>query len=336
MSRQEMIDALVALGFDASLLTEAVPDATLAEFLAFLQPEPAPEVPAVDAMADLSRDEMIAKLVESGEDAEALAAKSDEEVKAMFDQKFPPEAAATAMADRSEMVAKLLEKGHSQEELDALDDAGLTALYDQEFPAAADATPMSERAKKQKRAKKPQSAKPVTFAEIKDDVVGLVKQIVGEATRQLRADLGTTRGQTKQLLANTKRANIVAFCEALRNEGRLLPAEFTSVVERLQRADGTRVVRRFSDKGTTRSLTELDLQMDELRKRAPIVQFAERFVDPVTGADGEVQKVEQHFEAFSETYKKSGTTKEKLVKAFQSLRKSDPRYTANEFLNVRK
>ena len=44
--------------------------------------------------------------------------------------------------------------------------------------------------------------------------------------------------------------------------------------------------------------------------------------------------MEAHFEAYSESFRKVGTTKEDLVGAFKARRKDDPKLTAERFLKV--
>jgi hypothetical protein len=50
------------------------------------------------------------------------------------------------------------------------------------------------------------------------------------------------------------------------------------------------------------------------------------------GADVEQYKVEQHFDGFSETFRKLHTTKKEFVGAFNAARKLDPTVTAEKFL----
>ena len=48
-----------------------------------------------------------------------------------------------------------------------------------------------------------------------------------------------------------------------------------------------------------------------------------------------IQEAENHFEAYSESFKKTGTTKEKMVAAYKAERERKPGLTAKDFLNIR-
>lgn len=139
--------------------------------------------------------------------------------------------------------------------------------------------------------------------------------------------------QTARRLAREKHANIQAFCERLRAEGRLPPALADPLVPFMMTLDAGRV-RKFSEGGPGR--TQLDEFMSILDQSPTYISFAERVKQPAGGGgkDPEVARVEQHYQKFSERYAKVGTTKEKLVKAFNYERKQNPHLTADEFVSL--
>ena len=170
------------------------------------------------------------------------------------------------------------------------------------------------------------------------DVQALVTGAVNAALKDVRTDLQSTKEQTSQLTANTKRANITAFCEAMRGAGKILPAELDggdpkkptpTIVDRLMRADATRVVRKYSEGGKEIRQTELDLQMAEIESRPPLVTFAERVKGGKAGtagavnADAEVDKVKR----FSED-RVPASHRTKFVTSFEEARKKKPELTA--------
>jgi hypothetical protein len=175
----------------------------------------------------------------------------------------------------------------------------------------------------------------------------VVKAAVKEAVTQVRREFGAVREQTEQLSANQRRANITAFCEAQVKAGKILPSELDdaggkrpTLIDRLMRADARATVRKFSEKGKTLELTELDLQMREIEDRPVLLKYGERTRSSGRGsaaetpADSEIAKVEAHYEQFSESFQKLSTTKDDFVKAFKSRQKSEPGFTAERFLNI--
>jgi len=111
---------------------------------------------------------------------------------------------------------------------------------------------------------------------------------------------------------------------------------WTAPFARLNRAPTT-PVHKFSEKGKDGKVregvkSELELQMDELRKRPFVLKFAERIAQPLTRGSTEVSKVRNHFRRFSENYRNTGTTEQKLVDAFKLYRKKNPSGTFEQFL----
>lgn len=133
----------------------------------------------------------------------------------------------------------------------------------------------------------------LNFAEIEEAVVA---RIEGRVNGRI-ASLNTTLEQAERAAserARVEKANLDrqtrVFCENMAKEGRLSPAEIEcdkngdplphTVLARLLRADTT-ITRTFSENGKTITETELQAQMEEIRRR-PTRKFGERI--PVQGS----------------------------------------------------
>ncbi len=286
----------------------------------------------------MSRAEMIDALGKMGFDTSTITDGVPDEVLAQMLAALPTEpspAPDAAMADmsRDDMIAALQQAGYDPNELTGLSDEDLKALYDAEFPpeaapAAAPVATMSERTPKKKE------ERVIKFSEISGLIASLVDAASKGIEKRFEMKLGAIRRQTASLDGNAKKSAVVKFCEALREEGKILPLNFDSVVARLLRADHVRRVHKFSEGGKTSYLTELDLQQDELRRGPILASFAERMKQPTSTTDSEVAAVENHFESFSESYKRISHTKEKMVAAYKIARRDNPRLTAKEFFTV--
>jgi Holliday junction resolvasome RuvABC DNA-binding subunit len=369
MDRQQMIDALAKLGFDTSVLTEAVTDEVLAEMLRTYEKQDAeyaaehadkPTQPnEVEKLDDtMTREQMIEALVGMGFDPAELEGKSDDELKGMLEQESgePGEGGAMegqapaeqfeevadpaappvedAPPTRDEMIEALVEVGYDRDELNTKTDQELSDLFSQELEAAVQQMSDEEEAAKEEQAKQQEEEQMAKMGEVArfSEMVNSFKTMQSELA-QVRAQLAETSRQTEQLRNNTKRANIVKFCEAMREQGKIMPAQYGAVVARLMRANSTNIVRKFNESGKKVNLTELDLQMREIEQAPALFVFSEKMKQPLTKADTEKAKIEQHFESFSESYAKHGTTKEKMVKAYLIARAKNPRLTAEGFVN---
>lgn len=125
------------------------------------------------------------------------------------------------------------------------------------------------------------------FAEIEEAVVARIEGRVNGRIASLNSTLEQAeRAATER--ARLERANLDrqtrVFCENMAKEGRLTPAEIEcdkngdplphTPLARLLRADTT-ITRTFSENGKTVTETELQAQMEEIRRR-PARQFGER------------------------------------------------------------
>ena len=133
--------------------------------------------------------------------------------------------------------------------------------------------------------------------------------------RQKRIELAISKRERE-----LKRDTIHAFCERMVRAGKMLPAEVAGFKRSALMADDVKVYK-FSetDKGTA-----LDNLKKMVEARPNLVQFGER-ADVRGGKapppiDNEIAKVGQYFEKFSEDFRKTKQTKEKLVEGFKAMR----------------
>ncbi len=377
MDRQQMIEALTKLGFDTSTLTDATPDAALAEMLRLYEnkdsaeaaeevqeakPENFDEPPADAPPADdapPSHDEMVKALTDMGYDPADLAGKSDEDLAALLasemnasqgaepPQQFdePPADPAAPPVDenapaptRDEMIEALVEVGYDRAELEGMPDEELADNFNQELDSHVQqmmeqgaATSFSEQTVANEDEN--EEAFKQLMRQIKLELVPMIRSLVVEKFSEVTEKLATTERMAKQLANNTKRANIRAFCESMRNDGRLSPGKFDETMARLMRADNSRVIKFTEKGGTKQALTDLDLQMREIRTSPAVVHFGEQLEQPNRPLATEVGKIKNHFEKFSETFKKHGTTKDALVSAFKKARAKRKGLTADQFIS---
>lgn len=297
----------------------------------------------VDSMADMPRDELIAALADAGEDPAQLEAMEDGELQDLYDALMeeegegePAPAGVEGMADgeapmsHEELVTAVAQTtGASPEELTAMTDEELMAMLDSAgtaTPAAAPSMTASEgrfRANGQQRSQRPQQGgnrrQPSQVTIKYSERMNKAEQRLKNIERMVRIREAAAKKQT-----------IEVFAEQMVQEGRLLPAQKRGVVARLLRADSLNpVVRSFSEKANRFvAKTELDAQMDEIRRSPVVMHFGERMAGEVVNSDDEINKVETFAEQYSGTLAKAGITKKQFVETFKKAREKNPNYTA--------
>ena len=295
MDRQQMIAKLTAAGVDAALLTDAVPDPVLAEMCRL---------------------------------AEGKGGGGDEFADADFDGDM-----ARHPADR---MAKMREHARKY--------ADMYAARCKKMGENMGTVPGSTEGLV-KPGDKPDAVTPDKFAELAKP---LIERAVSAALEQERKKAGSALEQLDAREAELRRQSVEKFCENMVKAGKVLPAELDrgdpksprpTLVDRLLRADARQKVHKFSENGKTVELTELELQMREVESRPQLVRFGERSVKTgpggAAGRDGEKAKVKEHYERFSEDFRRMGTTEEELTKAFEAAQKRDPDLTAAKFLKLK-
>lgn len=167
-----------------------------------------------------------------------------------------------------------------------------------------------------------------------------------EDLKRVKEELEAVKAQTEQQLMNAKKANVQAFCESMVKAGKLLPSEIDAtsgkptIVERLLRADASRVVHKFKENGKDIAKTELDLQMDEIRNRPELVSFSERIGQKPPkrdGADEELEKVQRFSEqaSFVKAQQAAGRTPADFVEGFKKARAKMPALTAQQYAGIK-
>jgi polyhydroxyalkanoate synthesis regulator phasin len=283
-----------------------------------------PQAPALE-YADMSRDEMIAKLVEDGKgSAEELAAMSDEELQAMLDDSGEADGGGSPVEEmgdpasmpREEIIAELAAQGQDPAALEAMPDEELRALYAQvtggataAAPAAAPVVPMSEKTKPTQTVQK-ESAK-------------LLKNL-----QKLNTFAERENRRLKAVAQQAKRRDAESFCEQLVKDGRVTVAQATAFVKPLLLLlDDSHPVHKFTEGGVTRKLSAFALKKRELAKLAPVIRFGERLSSDAPDGEAEVQKVEK----FAEQVFPNPKARAKYVAEFKALKAAKPELTAKDY-----
>jgi hypothetical protein len=268
-----------------------------------------------------SRDEMIATLVEEGHNQADLEPLSDEELLALYEaeEEEPVAEMDEAVAlTRDEMIAQLVALGKTEAELMSLTDEELAEL----LKASAATAPTNPTAAPVMMASERTRHRPdPRIAESERRMARIVEQ-----QRQIEA-------QNNRRLAEERRATVELFCDNLVREGRLLPRQKPVAVARLLRADANRPVVEVFDERTrrTKKVTDLEAQMEEMRKAPVVVRFGETMPAGADGSDDEVAKVESYAEQIQSELRKMGRTPKQYVEVFREYRKRNPNMTADEY-----
>jgi hypothetical protein len=161
------------------------------------------------------------------------------------------------------------------------------------------------------------------------ELESLIEKIL---TTKVQASLAEVQKFHEQQLAGQKKATVDTILDELVKTGRVPPVERESERQGLLLLDN-QTVHKFAERGKVLSLTAFEQRVKQLRARPSL--FAERFkADTQPGAeDSEIQKLEQHYETFSESFKSLRTSKEEFLSAFKKLRERAPDTTAEKFVN---
>ena len=191
----------------------------------------------------------------------------------------------------------------------------------------------------------------------------LVDAAVGTALAKIEAKLNPAAERVDRFMEETRRSTIAQFCERLQQQGKISPAEMERITDnqgrvikpnlydRLMRADAVAVVHKFSEKGKTKQLTELDLQMQELEAR-PAFKFGERVksssgavakgafaADPNAITDDEERKIGEFYESFAERFPRLNSKGERfgakdILAGYKAAKKHDPDLTPEQYLDA--
>jgi hypothetical protein len=174
------------------------------------------------------------------------------------------------------------------------------------------------------------------------ELAAVAKLVAGHLAPTLKPIQDKVAGLDKfaeDRMAADKKATVKARLDALVAQGKVLPAERDAGLDDTAYALDATAVRKFSEKGGKAvSLTPFDHFFKTLEARPNLVRFGERVAagkGSPDAADGEVAKVEAHYESFREDFAKLQTSKDDFVGAFKALKKRRPDATADSFLGAR-
>lgn len=172
----------------------------------------------------------------------------------------------------------------------------------------------------------------VTHQYSEQRMVALIRQELKHALEgDVKASIQQLQKFREEQLQTARRASSEEIADQFVKEGRLPPAERDDFVESLYEADDTKV-RKFSEGGKTVQLTARDRLIRTVKNRNSL--FSERFKDPAntagSAAEGETI-VAEHFDRFSEDYRKNGYTREQFVKEFNELNDANKALMLQEY-----
>lgn len=286
---------------------------------------------AFSEVRPMNRDELIKKLVAHGVDADLCKDVPDavlaEMVRALDAKAAPADPDAALMDDAAELPEPRDEEDRKAKET-------LAAKYMDRCKK------MAEKYRRHDDAPTVPLGgdRPMTPAQFSEQFKPLVDAAVKAAVAQVERKFASVNEQVTQLEANTKRANVTKFCEAMAKAGKVLPAELDAgdpknprptLIDRLMRADARTAVEKFSEGGKQVALTELDLQMREIERRPVLVRFGEAVKAAPGGFDSfaeQRQRAEQFYESNREAFAKVGTTREEFLKTFEQASEADRKH----------
>jgi hypothetical protein len=383
MDRQQMMTAVMAAMPGLSQATlDGMSDEQIADLVKNL-PAPAADPTATPAPAPVatmaddetasggdsgsadsgapSRDDMIAELVDMGEDQAELEGMADDELAALYEELTSGgeggegaggEGVSTmgdpATMTREDMIAELVAEGQDPAALQAMSDDDLKNLYAQltggataaaAQPPAQPAATMGDR--KNCMSDRTGRTKPQTQPNRRGKTMPATAHSEGRRflanAKRLNEEV---EGELKRLRASnaaSKRRDAETFCDTLVAQGRITRAQVaTLALPALLPLDDTRAVHQFTENGQTRSLSAYEKKKRELAQMSVVVRFGERLPaghpDNKQARAAEVNKVERFCEIQGEQLKKHGSDPKKLVETAKKMAESDPNFTAAKLI----
>lgn len=279
-----------------------------------------------DAMGGITRDELLAILGEAGMDVSMIGPEVSDAVLTEMARIARMFIEDEAKSDAEKTVAEAENEGT---------DAGMEAakMGDDKAAATAEAAMTDE----EKAAAEKAKAEPAKMSETPAstaDLDALVAAAVAKAMAPLAAKFSeavAVTGELKTRTATARKTEIEMFCERLRNDGQLLPAELDAgLVDLMVQADiltGNQPAK-FSD-GTETTLLERFKAV--LTARPKLAIFADRIKAKHDGGDADKAEVMRFAEENAATLKKNGRTPAWFVSTFEQTKKVNPALTAAEF-----
>lgn len=231
--------------------------------------------------------------------------------------KMPPEKQNEYNAKLREAARRMNEKG--------------TPLTDQSYPGDHQPDPKAGQGY-------PGGAKKMSEQQIVDAVFKRVEKAIAG---KVDGSIDRLQKFTDETERNTRRKMITAFAEEMKTAGKVMPSELDAssgrptLVDRLMLLDSTKPAAKFKEKGKAVERSQLELEMDAIRDRPAIFkEHVKEHHGAASHEEDEVAKIGSHFERFAEQFRGMNTSKDEMVKAFQSQRKRNPKLTADEFLGT--
>jgi hypothetical protein len=258
----------------------------------------------------MSKEELIAEIVQAGEEQEGLDMLTEDELRELYtelglaDGGGDPAAvdgAVMSLAEgltRDEMIAELSALGQDPAALAGMSDEELQKMYDELTgggPAITSTPTPPPVAAMSEKGKKPGAVSPgfVTYAE------AVLKRSVIDALRHAR---------------DLKKQKVTLFCDQMVEKGVFTPAQRPTYEKHLLKCAHQKAVHKFSEKIASAK------DQKQGGKDADAKEF---------------QKVETFCEQFGETMVKSGMNVTEFKERFKELRKKNPQYTAEEHTGQR-
>lgn len=244
-----------------------------------------------------------------------------------------------AMADpvapapnKEEMIAALVAKGEDAAALNAMSPEELQAKY---MAVCQGAQPMADPTPSLAAPVKP--AAPTNPAVPQAQPSKVVMHYAEQVKKQMDAELAQTKAtlaaitkQSQDALHEAKAEKVNAFCENLKREGKLVPAQEATIKAMLLKCDS---VKKFGEKNTT----ELDNQMESMRAWPVVIRFGEKGGMPHGQGKPEDEtkaKIHRFHELKAGKYTAAGIKPEDLEKLYQHELKKNPELTVEEWAGV--
>lgn len=271
MDRNQMLDALRQIGFNTDLLTDAVPDETLAEILRMASGQ---NTPASNDNVPPAADGQFADGKKPCQPSADNVYRGDGTYDDM-DPTDPADPGSDDFSDRRRMTsqdAPLNAPGVAappgagkQPSADAAVSPGVSDLH------ADDVSTQPPRPRSITRTVKTEKH---TFSDMHNDVQMLKNEI-----KRLQDNLREIRDETGHRLRAQRKAKTKQFCDQMIRDKKLLPAEVPALTRALETASTSRVLK-FSDGGRETVKSQFDLLCAMIEARPPILRFAEQLADP--------------------------------------------------------
>jgi hypothetical protein len=149
-----------------------------------------------------------------------------------------------------------------------------------------------------------------------------------ERTKKLNAEYEANNKRTAERLQAARRTDVVAFCDQMVKEGRLLPAQRTKVERDLLEADDVTPAHKFSDNGSEVTLTKYERDRREIAAWPIVVKFGEKLPGSGNDTNSELQKVVRFSEIYGDEIRKAGSTPKAMVDLAKKRSESDKNFTA--------